>query len=482
VLSDYDDEDGIESARSELTSWLARHLVAERGASRLVVLTLPAPIAPLETFLGVTEREYGVVWHPPDGPAWAASGATEVIPLPGGKEGLQALRDGARRIFEAGVHYLHPGAEAHVPRLFGGIAFADAGNDVAPWTEFSDGCFSLPRWTYARTTESATLSLAVRLGGGDPLMVEDAILAEYETISDALGGHDQLSTQATHFREVVQISRDQITQVTREAWKVYVDTIRRGIQSGQFSHLVAARSCVVDLPEMVEDTTVLARLGADFPETTRFAFRRAKATLLGASPETLFSKKGSHLDTEVLAGTIRSLGSDFPRASRQAMSLLNNKKELGEHESVLKYMLQQLEPLTQKIDVPADAPHVRKIRNIIHLNTPIKAALCDDVDALALLSLLHPTPAVGGIPRSAAVDFIRCHEEGARGWYTGAVGWIDAQGDACFNVVIRAGVLEGGRRVHIYTGASIGADSDADAEYAETELKQQPMFRALGII
>jgi isochorismate synthase len=468
--------------QGELTTWLARHLVAERGRGRLAIFTLPAPVAPLETFLGVTDRNYGVVWHPPDGSAWAASGAAEVIPLRGGKAGLDQLRAAASRLFDEGVHYNCPGATPVIPRLFGGIAFADHGNDVAPWTEFSDGCFNLPRWTYMRTEARATLSLAVRVTGGyDGLIAEDAILAEYETISEALLAHDCMSTQTAHFRELGPVDEERISQTSLETWRAHVEAIRRGIAAQQFIKVVAARACVVELPEVIDDTTMLARLGADFRDTTRFAFRRAHSTLLGASPEVLFSKKGRLLETEALAGTIRSLGSEYPRASRQSISLLNSSKDLGEHALVVNGLIEELSPLVESIDVPT-TPNTRKVRNIIHLNTPITGQLRPGVDAVDLLRVLHPTAAVGGTPRGAALEFIRRHEAGARGWYTGAVGWIDAQGDACFNVAIRAGLLELGRRVHIYTGAGIVADSDADDEYAETALKQQPMLRALGIL
>ncbi|MGH7285059.1 MAG: chorismate-binding protein, partial [Polyangiaceae bacterium] len=65
-------------------------------------------------------------------------------------------------------------------------------------------------------------------------------------------------------------------------------------------------------------------------------------------------------------------------------------------------------------------------------------------------------------------------------WYTGTVGWVDSEGNGRFVVAIRCGLLTT-NRAYIFTGAGIVADSDAGAEYAETELKQLPMLRALGL-
>ena len=68
-----------------------------------------------------------------------------------------------------------------------------------------------------------------------------------------------------------------------------------------------------------------------------------------------------------------------------------------------------------------------------------------------------------------------------RGWYAGAVGWFDAQGDGAFSVAIRSGVFER-CEAWLYAGAGIVEGSDANREYAETRIKQVPMLSALGLL
>jgi isochorismate synthase EntC len=98
---------------------------------------------------------------------------------------------------------------------------------------------------------------------------------------------------------------------------------------------------------------------------------------------------------------------------------------------------------------------------------------------LRLLSLLHPTPAVGGVPRSEAVRLIAALEAVPRGNWAGVVGWVDADGDGEWMLAIRCALL-GGRRARVYAGAGIVSGSRPDAELAETTLKLRPVLEALA--
>ena len=111
-----------------------------------------------------------------------------------------------------------------------------------------------------------------------------------------------------------------------------------------------------------------------------------------------------------------------------------------------------------------------KVANIQHLATPIHAQLADPRSAVELAGMLHPTPAVGGEPGPQAVEAIPELEDLDRGWYAGPVGWMDAVEDGEFCVALRSALLRD-RTAHLFAGAGIVADSDPEAELAETELK-----------
>jgi menaquinone-specific isochorismate synthase len=91
---------------------------------------------------------------------------------------------------------------------------------------------------------------------------------------------------------------------------------------------------------------------------------------------------------------------------------------------------------------------------------------------------LHPTPAVAGTPRAAALKAIRRLEPAPRGRYAGPCGWVDARGDGEFVVALRGAQIDG-PRAQLHAGAGIVAGSDPASEWAETQAKLEPMLRAL---
>jgi menaquinone-specific isochorismate synthase len=144
---------------------------------------------------------------------------------------------------------------------------------------------------------------------------------------------------------------------------------------------------------------------------------------------------------------------------------------------VLDSILRRLAPLGLRPAFPEN-PGLRRLANVQHLHTPVEAALPPAVRLLDALARLHPTPAVGGTPREAAIARIRSLEGFPRGLYAGAIGWIDSRGGGEFFVGLRAALLEGGH-ARLYAGAGIVAGSSPEKEFAETELKVQAMQAAL---
>ena len=100
--------------------------------------------------------------------------------------------------------------------------------------------------------------------------------------------------------------------------------------------------------------------------------------------------------------------------------------------------------------------------------------------ALRLAQLLHPTPAVGGVPTAAASEVIADLEGDLRDWFAGCVGWVDAEGNGEFAITIRAAVIDG-PRLRLFAGAGIVAGSDPALEVRETGAKLATMARVTGL-
>lgn len=182
------------------------------------------------------------------------------------------------------------------------------------------------------------------------------------------------------------------------------------------------------------------------------------------------------LETEALAGSIRR-GASASEDAALAGALLHSEKDVREQRDVLDDIVARLAPLHLTPEFPAQ-PQVRRFANVQHLHTPVRAALPEGVRLLEVVAAMHPTPAVGGSPRDAAVARIRELEGFPRGLYAGALGWLNARGGGEFFVGIRSALVDG-ERARAYAGAGIVAGSTPEKEFAETELKFKAMLDAL---
>lgn len=216
---------------------------------------------------------------------------------------------------------------------------------------------------------------------------------------------------------------------------------------------------------------VIEHLSQAYPTCKIFAVRPPGATswFVGATPECLVRAKARSAYVDALAGTAA------PSLSDEAF--LASAKDRDEHQLVIDAIEHDLKPLGP-LDVPT-CPSVDRLPNVSHLRTPIRATL-QHGDFLDATQRLHPTPAVCGLPRKTAHAFIKAHEGLERGWYTGCVGWVDAQGDGEWDVALRCALIDG-KDATIFSGAGIVAASQGHAEIEETRLKAQAMLGALGV-
>ena len=144
---------------------------------------------------------------------------------------------------------------------------------------------------------------------------------------------------------------------------------------------------------------------------------------------------------------------------------------------MLDSICRRLAPLGLALEFPAE-PTLRKLANVQHLQTPMRAVLPESVRLLDVIARLHPTPAVGGSPRDAAVPRLRALEGFPRGLYAGALGWLNARGGGEFFVGLRSALVDG-TSAQLFAGAGIVAGSSPEKELAETELKFRAIQEAL---
>ena len=261
------------------------------------------------------------------------------------------------------------------------------------------------------------------------------------------------------------------------AWTAAVDSASARLRSGEAEKVVLAREVIARGDGVVSAGAVARSLRSAYPSCFTYLMTGSDGTAFaGASPELLIRRSGSHAFSQPMAGSV-ARGATEIEDERLADQLRASAKDKAEHELVSRFVVGALKPFARS--VAALPPEVVRFTNIQHLATAVRAELSDPAaGALELAAALHPTPAVGGWPRDAADRIIDDLEAMERGWYAGAVGWIDARGDGEFAVALRCGLLwEDGAR--LYAGVGVMPDSDPARELEETELKFKALLSAL---
>ncbi|MFB7917468.1 isochorismate synthase DhbC [Streptomyces sp. NPDC056061] len=248
---------------------------------------------------------------------------------------------------------------------------------------------------------------------------------------------------------------------------------------GEFSKVVLARTLRVDADAPFDIPAMLQRLARRDPSGYTFALPTGPdRTLLGASPELLVSRHGSRVVANPLAGSVPR-SDDLAEDVRRAATLLESTKDLHEHAVVVNAVQESLARHCTGLTVPAE-PTLVRTATMWHLSTTLTGTLrSPDTTSLELACALHPTPAVCGTPTDTARRIIRESEPFDRGFFTGMVGWADADGDGEWVVTIRCAEAEP-TSLRLYAGAGVVAASEPEAETAETAAKFRTFLGAVG--
>jgi salicylate biosynthesis isochorismate synthase/menaquinone-specific isochorismate synthase len=257
--------------------------------------------------------------------------------------------------------------------------------------------------------------------------------------------------------------------MARGDWHRLMQSALGSIESGSLTKIVAARALNVVTTHPWNLHAVLNWLRRQAETSTTFLIRGSDASaFLGATPELLCRVRGRLLETEALAGSA-------PRT--QGPGLLTSEKENREHQAVIDGISLALEPFCEKWIV-AQSPSLLDVPHLFHLRTAIQAELCNGCRISQILQALHPTAAVGGVPRDRALRFLAEHENLERGWYAGAIGWWGEE--SCeLMVALRSAVIRS-NRARLFVGSGIVTGSTEESEWNETEAKSLTMLDALG--
>lgn len=403
----------------------------------------------------------------PDAASVAALGkAFDIVAAPGGVavedaggvvidfEAADNRLLGAGRIWRRLCESLEPAGPAALGSIaVGGFAYRPDRDPSGPWSGFPAVLLRVPALAVTRVRGR---TFAIAAGAGAEALLELA--------------HISVRAPAARRLDVTSV-RNPV------AWTAAVETAAARLRAGEAAKVVLAREVVARGDGVVSAGMVARTLRSAYPSCFTYLVTGADGTAFaGASPELLIRRSGRRAFSQPMAGSV-ARGATEAEDDKLARQLEASAKDNAEHRLASDFVVQALRPFAQSVE--ARPPEVVRFTNIQHLATAVTAELLDPpADALELAAALHPTPAVGGWPRAAADALIDELEGMERGWYAGAVGWIDSHGDGEFAVALRCGLLwEDGAR--LYAGVGVMPDSDPARELEETELKFRALLHAL---
>jgi len=438
---------------------------------RLATVTIPAPDLRPDNFLRHAADEERGFWA--RGDRWVAHRGVAVELRGGPAETGDRFDSVAKSAREIALTPILPEGTARAPRMrfYGGFSFRSDHEAGGVWSDFPSWLFHVPVFELeGDASGDAWLRARTLVEDGDEREVFGRLRHEAERL------RAELATLAA-FPGATRRASGWGTPTDRANWEQAVRASLSAIRDGGISKAVLARTLDVELDVEIDPVDVVGHLWEVNRGSHVFMFEPCPgSSIVGAAPETVATLRDGVFHATAVAGSIRR-GSTPREQAELAAQLLASEKDRSEQRIALDDMVARLETVAHQIRTDPQ-PHVLTLARIQHLETEIRASVPAGVGVLDLLRLLHPTPAVCGLPRDGAMRFLAEEEPFERGWYAGPVGWFDAEGNGVFAPALRTGVSTGsGWR--LFAGAGIVEGSVPALEWEETAIKFEPMLEAL---
>jgi anthranilate/para-aminobenzoate synthase component I len=259
-----------------------------------------------------------------------------------------------------------------------------------------------------------------------------------------------------------------------EQYRTAVARAREYIQAGDIFQVVLSveGECEIDEPA----TTLFRRMAEVNRQTANMLVETPMFTLVGASPEILVEKRGRECNIRPLAGTLAHAGVREPELEAQ---LLGDEKECAEHRMLVDLARNDLGRVCEYGSVlPHRLMTIEWFYNVLHISSEIRGIIREDRDALDLLINSFPAGTMTGTPKIRAMQIIDELEANPRGFYSGGLGFLTANGDLLTYILIRSLIVRDGL-AFARAGSGIVYDSEPEREYRECLTKLQNAWRAL---
>jgi anthranilate synthase component 1 len=330
-----------------------------------------------------------------------------------------------------------------------------------------------------------TKTMAFDHAAGEDLLVFTPLIRPGD---DPGAVYDELACEAERVRGILAdtavdfggFERERASAGSREEYEASVRRAKEHVLDGDSYQVVLSRAR--ELVGEVDSRGLYAALRDVNPSPYMYLLEYGDRSVVGASPETLVSVRGTEVVSNPLAGTC-SRGESPVEDRRLAGELLADEKERAEHTMLVDLARNDVRRVSEPGSVRVrEFMNVLKYSHVQHIESTVTGRLADDADAFDATRATFPMGTLSGAPKIRAMEIIHELESSPRGLYGGGVGYFSWTGDADMAIVIRTALLEHAGesdRITVRAGAGIVANSDSASEYDETERKMDGVLAAL---
>ncbi len=358
---------------------------------------------------------------------------------------------------------------------FGGGWFVYLGYELAAEIEPS---LRLPRPRFARALAWRMRGALVRdvEGGELRVVAEPEVAADFARQVEV----DLAMVSAGPIRPLPQ--RLVTATVVEEAADIFKDGVRAALDAiarGDVYQANLSRPWRAALAADASVSDLYRALRRANPAPFAGSARLGDFAVLSSSPERLILSDGRHVSTRPIAGT-RPRGPDAAADVRLVAELQLNEKERAEHVMLVDLERNDLGRICRAGTVQVDEyMTIETYATVHHIVSNVRGTLREGVTPGQAIAAVFPGGTITGCPKVRCMQLLAEFEGTPRDAYTGSMGYLGLDGSLDLNILIRT-LLVHGSQIEFRTGAGIVADSQPDAELAETRAKARGMLRALG--
>ncbi len=266
------------------------------------------------------------------------------------------------------------------------------------------------------------------------------------------------------------------SNLTDEAYKEHVELAKKHCGRGDVFQLVLSRKFQQNFKG--DEFNVYRALRSINPSPYLFYFDYGNFKIFGSSPEAQLVVSDGKAEIHPIAGTFKRTGDDLKDA-KLAEKLVEDAKENAEHVMLVDLARNDLSRHGSKVTVEKYR-EVQFFSHVIHLVSKVTGQKHDDTPTMQVVADTFPAGTLSGAPKHMAMQLIDKYEKTSRGYYGGAIGFMDFEGNYNHAIMIRT-FLSKNHQLHWQAGAGLVSKSNPENELQEVYNKLGALTKAISI-